>query len=98
MDAGWIASARFDPARTYKEYQGRVYDIHLKDKKVESTPKGDSAKDTFVGEGDAKLGDLLKVLQEDNWDGVIAIETDNNLKDPTEHTLKAIEFVRQHTK
>lgn len=98
MDAGWIASARLDPARTYKEYSGRVYDIHLKDKKVESTPKGDVSKDTFLGEGDANLANLLKVLQEDKWDGVIAIETDNNLKDPTEHTLKAIEFVRQNTK
>jgi hypothetical protein len=29
---------------------------------------------------------------------VIAIETDNNLKDPTEHTLKAIEFVKKNTK
>ena len=27
---------------------------------------------------------------------VVAIETDNNLKDPTEHTEKAIHFVNQH--
>jgi inosose dehydratase len=98
MDAGWIASARFDSAKVFKEYNGRVYDIHLKDKKVESTPKGDVARDTFLGEGNANLPGLLKTLREEKWDGVIAIETDNDLKDPTEHTLKAIEFVRQQSK
>ena len=98
MDAGWIASARMDPSKVFKEYNGRVYDIHLKDKKVQAGEKGDVARDTFLGEGDAQLGGLLKTLQETQWDGVVAIETDNDLKDPTEHTLKAIEFVRQHSK
>lgn len=98
MDAGWIASARMDPSKVFKDYDGRVYDIHLKDKHVESTDKGDVARDTFLGEGDAKLGKLLETLQEAKWDGVIAIETDNDLKDPTEHTVKAIDFVKKHLK
>ena len=50
MDAGWIASGRMDPAKVFKEYNGRVYDIHLKDKHVECTDKGDTARDTFVTE------------------------------------------------
>jgi sugar phosphate isomerase/epimerase len=98
MDAGWIASGRMDPAKVFKEYDGRVYDIHLKDKHVESTEKGDVARDTFLGEGDAKLGKLLEMLQDTKWDGVIAIETDNDLKDPTEHTVKALEFVKKNSK
>jgi sugar phosphate isomerase/epimerase len=98
IDAGWIASGRLNPAKVFKEYNGRVYDIHLKDKDVESTENGDRWKDTFLGEGDAKLPELLSTLQEEKWNGVIAIETDNNLKDPTEHTLKAIEFVKKNTK
>jgi sugar phosphate isomerase/epimerase len=98
MDAGWVASARLDPSKVFKEYNGRVFDIHLKDKKVTGGDKGDSATDTFVGEGDAKLANLLKTLQETKWDGVVAIETDNNLKDPTEHVTKAIEFFKANTK
>src|SRR4051812_19290413 len=90
LDVGWIASSRMDPAKVFKEYEGRVYDIHLKDKKVESSPRGDRARDVFLGEGDAKLPELLQTLQEAKWDGVLAIETDNDLKDPTEHTEKAI--------
>lgn len=98
MDAGWIASGRMDPAKVFKDYNGRVYDIHLKDKDVTSTERGDTWKDTFLGEGDANLADLLSTIQNAHWDGVIAIETDNNLKDPTEHTVKAIEFVKKNTK
>lgn len=98
LDAGWIASARFDPAKIFKEYNGRVYDIHLKDKKVNNTAKGDVATDTFLGEGDANLKELLKVVKEAKWDGVLAVETDNNLKDPTEHMTKAIEFFKENSK
>jgi L-ribulose-5-phosphate 3-epimerase len=96
LDAGWVASARFDPAKVFKEYEGRVYDIHLKDKKVEPTPKGDSSKDTFLGEGDARLADLLRALKAAKYDGIVAIETDKDLKDPTEHVTKAIEFVEKN--
>jgi sugar phosphate isomerase/epimerase len=92
LDAGWIASSRLDPAKTFKEYNGRVFDIHLKDKKVRSTERGDTYTDVFLGEGDAKLKDLLKACKDANYDGVLAVETDNNLKDPTEHMTKAIEF------
>jgi sugar phosphate isomerase/epimerase len=98
LDAGWVASGRMDPSEVFKAYNGRVYDIHLKDKKVESTDRGDVWKDTFLGEGDAKLPQLLETLHKANWDGVLAIETDNNLKDPTEHTVKALEFFKKNSR
>jgi sugar phosphate isomerase/epimerase len=98
MDAGWIASGRLNPSKVFKDYEGRVYDIHLKDKDVTAGENGDTWKDTFLGEGDAKLPELLSTLHDANYDGVIAIETDNNLKDPTEHTLKAIEFLKKNSK
>ena len=98
MDAGWIASGRMNPSKVFKDYEGRVYDIHLKDKDVTSGENGDTWKDTFLGDGDAKLGELLTTLHDADYDGVIAIETDNNLKDPTEHTVKAIDFVKKNSK
>lgn len=96
LDTGWITSARFDAAAVYKEYKGRVYDIHLKDKKVHATENGDVATDTFIGEGSANLKGLFKVLKESGYSGVLAIETDNDLKDPTEHMTKAIKFVAEN--
>lgn len=98
MDTGWIASGRMDPVKEFKNYNGRVLDIHLKDKKVNTTERGDVATDTFVGEGSANLVALLKALKEANYDGIISVETDNSLKDPTEHMAKAIEFFKANTK
>jgi sugar phosphate isomerase/epimerase len=89
LDAGWIASARFHPAHVFQDYNGRVFDIHLKDKKVSPTENGDVAVDTFVGEGDAKLEQLIKVASEAGYDGVFALESDAGYSDPTEHIEKA---------
>ncbi|HAV61144.1 MAG TPA: hypothetical protein DCY13_02125, partial [Verrucomicrobiales bacterium] len=94
LDAGWVTSARFDCAKVFKDYGDRVFDIHLKDKKVTPTDNGDVAVDTFLGEGDANLKGLFKAAKEAGYQGVFAIETDNNLKDPTEHMAKAIEFFK----
>lgn len=92
LDTGWLTSARFDAAKVFKEYEGRVFDIHLKDKKVNSTENGDVAVDTFIGDGDTKFKELFKALKDAKYEGVLAIETDNNLKDPTEHVTKAIKY------
>lgn len=96
MDAGWVASGRFDVVKTYKDYGARVFDIHLKDKKVNTTERGDVATDVFIGDGDANIKGLLAALDETKYSGVIAIETDNNLKDPTEHVSKALKFVEEN--
>lgn len=97
LDAGWIASARFNPAHVFQDYQGRVFDIHLKDKKVSASENGDVAVDTFVGEGDAKLNQLLKVASEAGYDGVYALESDAGYSDPTEHIVKAAEWLKTQT-
>jgi sugar phosphate isomerase/epimerase len=96
LDTGWLTSARFDAAKTFKEYEGRVFDIHLKDKKVTCTDKGDTSVDTFVGDGDTNFKDFFKALKEAKYDGVLAIETDNDLKDPTEHVTKAIRYFKDN--
>lgn len=97
LDAGWVASARFNPAHVFQDYQGRVFDIHLKDKKVSASENGDVAVDTFIGEGDAKLDQLVKVAAEAGYDGVYALESDAGYSDPTEHIVKAGEWLKAHT-
>lgn len=94
MDVGWVASGRFNVPKSYEEYSDRVYDIHLKDKKVISGPNGDRHEDVFIGDGDAKLPELFKALKKAKYDGVLAIETDKNLPDPTEHIEKALQFIQ----
>ncbi len=96
MDVGWVTSGNFDAAQVYKEYKGRVFDIHLKDKKVQKTAKGDDvANDTHVGEGDANYKGLFKALRESGYTGRLAIETDSQdfARQPDEFVRKAKEFV-----
>ncbi len=97
LDAGWVASGRFNPAHVFQDYQGRVFDIHLKDKKVSASENGDVAVDTFIGEGDAKLEQLVKVAAEAGYDGVYSLESDAGYSDPTEHIVKAGEWLKAHT-
>lgn len=77
MDAGWITAAGFDAAKVFREYEGRVYDIHLKDKKVQPALGDTVSTDTMIGEGNANLKGLIEELKRSNWNGVMAIETDS---------------------
>ena len=38
MDVGWVTSAGFDAAKVYREYNGRVFDLHLKDCLLYTSP------------------------------------------------------------
>ncbi len=101
LDVGWITAAGFDAAKVFKDYEGRVFDIHLKDKKIERTQGDDVYLDVKVGEGQANYTGLFKELAAANWQGVMAIETDNGTfaKEPTDFVLAAREFVKKsHSK
>ena len=93
LDAGWITSARFDAGKVFRDYKGRVFDIHLKDKKINNTPQGDVATPAAIGEGDCNYKSLFAALRDTNYDGVLAIETDANLKDPSDFVKGAKAFV-----
>jgi sugar phosphate isomerase/epimerase len=97
LDIGWIASTRMDVAKVFREYNGRVYDIHLKDKKVNNTPNGDVATDTEIGKGDANYKGLFDELKKVNWPGVMAIETDSQgfASAPDPFVDAAVKFVDQ---
>ena len=96
MDVGHITGAGFDAAKAFRDYEGRVYDIHLKDKKIEKVDGKDVMLDVKIGTGQANYPGLLAEMKKANWDGVMAIETDNGTfaKEPTEFVAAAIEFVR----
>ena len=96
MDIGWITSANLDAAQVYKDYNGRVFDLHLKDKVVKKTEKGDDVSmDTHIGEGNANLKGLFKLLKSTGYKGRLAIETDSSVfaMKPDDFVAKAKEFV-----
>ncbi len=77
LDLGWITAAGFDAAKVYKEYEGRVYDIHLKDKTVEVSDRKLVGISAHIGKGDANIEGLIEALKETGYEGVLAIETDS---------------------
>lgn len=88
LDAGWITAAGFDAAKVFRDYQGRVFDIHLKDKEVKPALGETVSVDTHIGKGNANLSGLFEELKKSHWKGVMAIETDS-----PQFALNPAEFV-----
>jgi len=100
LDVGHVTGAGFDAAKVFRGYNGRVYDIHLKDKKVTEANGKKRIDDVKIGTGDANYKGLFEELRKSNWNGVLAIETDNGqfAKSPDDYVSGAIDFVKQEAK
>jgi sugar phosphate isomerase/epimerase len=97
LDVGHLTAAGFDAAKTFREYNGRVYDIHLKDKKTETVDGKKSESDVVNGTGDANYKGLFTELAKSHWSGVLAIETDSDTfaKDPAQYVDASMKFARE---
>ena len=93
LDVGWITQAGFDAAKVFRDYQGRVYDIHFKDKRI-GKPGDATAVDTELGSGSANYPGLFAEIRKSGWSGVMAIETDSEdfAKDPQPFVTAAKAF------
>lgn len=96
LDAGHATGAGFDIAKVFREYDGRVFDIHLKDKKIEKVDGKEVIHDVEIGTGQANYQGLFQELKRAKWEGVLAIETDNGsfAKNPDPYVEQAIKFVK----
>lgn len=101
VDIGHISGAGFDVAEAFVNYKGRVYDFHVKDKKVEKLKNGKEViLDVEIGTGAANYKGLFTELAKANWQGVMSIETDNGTfaKNPQAFVAKALRFVKSSTR
>jgi L-ribulose-5-phosphate 3-epimerase len=100
MDIGWITAAGFDAAEIFKGYNGRVYDMHLKDKKIEKVDGKEVYLDVEVGTGDANYKGLFAEMKKAKWNGVMSIETDNKsfAEEPTKFVVGAAKFFKENVK
>lgn len=69
LDVGWVVSVRFDAGKVFKDYKGQVFDIRLKDKKVNNTPNEDVATPSGIGEGDCNFKGLFVALRDATYRG-----------------------------
>jgi sugar phosphate isomerase/epimerase len=93
LDAGWVTGAGFDAEDVFRRWGGRVFDIHLKDVRVSCAGNRTAITNVPVGAGDANLKGLLRALKDLRYAGVLAVETDADLKDATEFVTGAVRFV-----
>ena len=98
LDIGWITAAGFDAAKVFREYGDRVFDMHLKDKKVSMVDGKPVAVDTEIGKGDANYAGLFAEVKKSGWQGVLALETDSKsfAEDPNRLAAEARVFFSQN--
>ena len=98
MDIGWVTAAGFDAEQVFRNYGDRVYDMHLKDKRLDQEDAPNRPKDTFIGLGNANYAGLFDAIKEKRWSGVMAIETDSPefQQDPTAFVRAAKAFFDAH--
>lgn len=98
LDIGWVTGAGFDAAEVYRNYGGRVFDMHLKDKVLDPRDPTVKPTDTFIGLGNANYDELFKLLEHDDWMGVMAIETDSKefARDPAAFVVQAKAFFESY--
>jgi len=100
LDIGWVTAAGFDAAQVFREYGDRVYDMHFKDKQVQTTAEGKKvATDTEIGKGHTDYAALFAEIRKSGWSGVLAIETDSKAfaEDPNRLVSEAKAFFAAST-
>lgn len=98
LDVGWVTAAGFDAAAVFREYGDRVFDLHFKDKTVEKVDGVTVAIDCEIGHGHANYEDLVRILRESQWSGVMAIEIDSRPfgNDPNVPVASARQYFEKH--
>lgn len=99
LDIGWATAAGFDAAKVFREYNGRVFDMHLKDKRVDKSGEKPVVLDVEIGTGQANFDGLFAEVKKEKWSGVMAIETDNAgfAQDPNKLVEGAVAVFKAHT-
>jgi L-ribulose-5-phosphate 3-epimerase len=95
LDIGHVVGAGFDAAEVFRGYGDRVYDMHFKDKTVQTDANGKKTPvDTEIGKGDTKYPALFAEMKKSKWSGVLAIETDSKAfaEDPNKLVAGAKKF------
>ena len=92
----WMRSL-YDPREAFKLLEGRILDVHLKDRTGYGTAKG--VDDVPWGQGKGNIRDLLAELTLQDYNGCLTIEYENEAEaaNPIPAIQKSIEYVKSIT-
>jgi len=91
VDTGHYLRSDEDPVAAVQRLGKRVFGVHLKD--VKSLPDGQK-QFKIAGEGDLKVTELLKTLKGMNYNYCVAIEYEENAKNPMPDIEACLKHVR----
>jgi len=96
-DSGHWMRGLTDPREAVKLLNGRILDVHLKDRTAYGTAKG--VDDTAWGAGQGHIRDLLAELTLQDYDGYLTMEYENEAQvgDPMPAFRKSIAYVKSIT-
>jgi len=89
-DTGHWASSGIVPMEAFKVLEGRIINVHLKDRAVIGKPDHD----VIYGTGVCDIAGLLTELRRQKFDGNILVEYEHNFEDNVADVKQCIEFVR----
>jgi len=90
LDTGWCATRRWDPVAATRDFRGRIFAVHLKDVRPPRSQKTglefvDIGHETCrLGDGIAKIREVIAELKAQHFSGSIGIEHEPELFDPRE--------------
>ncbi len=89
LDTGHYVAAGFDPLAYLKAHHGRIFSLHLKDRKKNQGPR------VPFGEGDTPNAQILRTLKQQKWDIPALIEFEIKGADPIAGVDQALEYCRR---
>ena len=92
VDVGHTARAGRDPAKAFRDFRDRLYDVHLKDV---SDPQGKSAKvEVELGRGRLDVPAMAKALLEVKFAGHVGFEHEKDPVDPLPGLAEGVGYLR----
>lgn len=95
VDTGHYLRSNEDPVKAIEEFGKRTYGVHLKDVR---TLEGGRKQFTILGKGDLKLADCLRVLKQLGYGNCLALEYEENEKNPLADIQECLQAVRATVK
>ena len=89
-DTGHWASSGLVPMEAFKVLEGRIINVHLKDRAVIGKPDHD----VIYGTGVSDIAGLLTELRRQNFEGNIFVEYEHKFDDNVADVRQCLEFVR----
>ena len=95
VDTGHYLRSDEDPVEALETFKNRLYGVHLKD--VRTVQSGGKRQKIFtiIGQGDLNLAKCLSLLKRINYQGCLALEYEENEKNPLSDIAVSLQAVRE---